>query len=132
MKNIVTSRRNSQPVSVVGLNSSSTAMPRRRSALPINASNPPVAIMQADAKNAVPSRRLDRMLPSKIRGSRVTNWRIHSRRNRVIKTDTEGRPAGGFSVNQPMPNHAANSRVTAIRSRSSGGWDVIRSSGFML
>ena len=72
--------------------------------------------MQALAKNAVPSRRLARMLPSKMRLSRPTNCRIHSRRNRVISTETEGRPAGGLSVSQPMPIQAAKSSVTAIRS----------------
>jgi len=92
------------------------ATPVSWSVLPISASPPPTAIMQAEAKKAVPSRNVVRMALSKMRGLRVMNCRIHSRRWAFISTVTEGWPAGGCSVIQPMPNQASSSQLRAARS----------------
>jgi TATA-binding protein-associated factor Taf7 len=71
--------------------------------LPITATPPPMAIMQALAKKAVPCRKLSISVASKMRGWRVTKVRIQSRRYSSIAQDTEGSDRGGCSLAQPEP-----------------------------
>jgi len=74
----------------------------RVSGLPAIASTPPIARIEVDAKNAVPCRKLPKIWLSKMRGSRVTNTFIQSRRRSAIKTLTDGRPKDGCSILQPI------------------------------
>src|SRR5690606_29626018 len=62
-----------------------------------------------------------RIALSKMRGFRVMNCRIHSRRWAFINTVTEGWSLGGCSVAQPMENQARNSQPRAARSARDRG-----------
>ena len=85
----------------------SCATPRRRSAFPKSAKPPPMAIMLAEAKKAVPCRRLKMIWLSKMRGSRCTNWRIQSRRNSAMICEVEGKDLGAFSISRLHPTQQA-------------------------
>ena len=108
-----TSIRISQTTVGVWFSVRSAASPASCSVLPISASPPPMAIIVAEAKKAVPWRRLPTSWASKTRGSRVTIWRIQSRRKPSISTETEGRWAAGFSIFQPIPTQASTRRASA-------------------
>src|SRR6056297_1208464 len=99
----------------------SSATTRKRSALPSSATAPPIAIMLAEAKNAVSRLRLVMICESKIRGSRVTKTAIQRRRYSDINSDVDGRDRGGCSTIQLENSHEKIKSANAPRSQVEKG-----------